>query len=249
MSHYQSPPSDCTLPHDEVHVWSLSTALEPAIIQQLASNLSNDERKRADRFHFEVDRRRYLIARGGLRRLLGHYLGVAPSELEFSYGAQGKPALASHTDGGLSFNLAHAHEIVLYAVAWQRELGIDVEFVRPMPDARAIALSHFTPAEAPLLQNSATGPEEMFFRLWARKESIIKAIGVGLSMPLNQFDVSSVAPADGSWMRVAVPAHDPSTWVVRDLPAPDGYRAALALEQQQPAAVRLWHGLPAADSY
>lgn len=248
MNDYQPPPAEWTLPRDEAHVWRLSTAVDAASIERLQVDLSDDERRRVDRFHFEPDRRRAIVARASLRRLLGRCLNVAPNALVFENGPRGKPALGESQRRGLSFNLAHSHEMVLLAVAWGQEVGVDVEFVRPMVDAGAIVRSHFTPAEARMLETSAEGSESAFFRLWTRKEAIMKGVGSGLAMPLNQFDASSQAPADGEWLAVTVSSHAPSSWVLRDLPSAENYRAALALERT-PSALRLWSGLPCGDSY
>lgn len=238
MDIYQTLPVGWALPPDEVHICRATTRVPEESVGALEQLLSADERRRADRFHFAEDRRRSVIARGWLRRLLGRCLNAHPHGLEFGYGPQGKPALAGPPGGSLSFNLAHSHELVLFALGWNREIGVDVEWVRPMPDAVAIARSHFTPAEAGLLVSSPAGIEPTFFRFWARKEAVIKAHGTGLSTPLDQFDASSKALAD-TWWEVGPSSPTLSTCFVRDVPSDEGYCAALALDQR-PATVRFW---------
>ena len=242
MAQYQPAPVEWRLPADEIHIWRLPTTRAPEELEQLASYLTDEERQRVDRFHFDVDRQRAIVSRGSLRRLTGIYLGVAPRSLEFDVGRQGKLSLASPHRGELSLNVTHSHELVLYAFARHCELGLDVEHLRVLSDVQAIARRHFTPSEIELLRQPSTSSlavEQNFFRLWTRKEAVIKGVGTGLSTPLDAFDVSSAAGEAGSWFQVDVPAPNSSTWLVRDLPIDDGYCAALAVARQ-PAAVRFW---------
>lgn len=223
-------PTSWMLPENEIHVWRVRAAPVPADFDELQSLLSADERVRAGRFHFEADRHRLTIGRGWLRRLVGQCLGSPPGAVAFAYGPQGKPELPGA--GRLSFNLAHSQECILIALAWNNPLGIDVEFVRSMPRALSIGRRHFTPAECRLLESDPGQRDGVFFRLWARKEAVIKAVGSGLTMPLNQFDVSSSPDVAEGWSTAAVTGERPSRWFVRDLPAPAGYCAALAVAER-----------------
>jgi 4'-phosphopantetheinyl transferase len=108
-----------------------------------------------------------------------------------------------------------------------------------MPKALNIGRRHFTPEECRMLDVEEQARDESFFRLWARKEAVIKAVGTGLTMPLNRFDVSSSALTDDGWRTVSVGGERPSQWAVSDLPVPAGYRAALAVERR-PANLCLW---------
>ncbi len=111
---------------DEVHVWRVE------LDRPVAGILSGDEKQRADRFHFERDRRRFSAARTWLRVLIGRYLGVPAEEVQFRYGEHGKPAVAG-SDAGLEFNLAHSGELALIAFTHNQPVGIDVEFPRSGP--------------------------------------------------------------------------------------------------------------------
>ena len=142
----------------------------------------------------------------------------------------------------LSLNVTHSHELVLYAFARRCELGLDVEHLRR--DARcagdrAQALYPERNRIAPTTIRFVAALEQGFFRLWTRKEAVIKAVGTGLSTPLEDFDVSSAAGEPGSWFRVEVPAPNASTWLVRDLPIDDGYCAALAVARES-SSIRYW---------
>ena len=183
------------------------------------------------RFRFEKDRRRYLIGRGVLRTLLGRYLDLAPQDLRFETAAAGKPHLASG-QGQLQFNLAHSGEYVLIAIAG-RAVGIDVEEIDDDFDAREVAAHFFSPGERRDLE-MFTGRTriEAFFECWTRKEAYVKARGEGLSLPLDQFDVS-LRPGEPA--RLIATRPDPAEarrWQLSGLDVADGYKAALAVEGQ-----------------
>jgi 4'-phosphopantetheinyl transferase len=157
-----------------------------------AALLSADERQRAARFVFERDRRRYAAARARLRQLLGERLGVAPESLQFVYSPHGKPALARRPgQRDLRFNLSHCGDVAAYAFAEGREVGVDVEAVRPLPGADEVAMRFFSHRErAAYLRLAASARPQGFFDCWTRKEAFVKALGHGLSHPLEAFDVS-----------------------------------------------------------
>src|SRR5262249_12645966 len=150
------------------------------------------EEQRMRRFRFDEDRRRYLLGRGLLRLLLGHYLELTPDLLRFDYTPFGRPHLAAGLAPQLlEFNVSHSGELILIAVAAGRSLGIDVEQIRADVEVKAIAARFFSPSEQEALGRLAEGQQvEAFFDCWTRKEAYIKAKGDGLSLPLDQFDVS-----------------------------------------------------------
>jgi 4'-phosphopantetheinyl transferase len=176
----------------EIHVWSAALDREPSDLRRLEAKLSQDEKARSNRFHFERDKNHYIVARGLLRELLGGYLRRDPAELKFSYGAQGKPFLASANGSTeLCFNLSHSAGLAVYAIAPERNLGIDAELVRPDYAKEDIARRFFSAREVDeLLSLPAEKRDEGFFHCWTRKEAYIKARGMGLAIPLDSFTVS-----------------------------------------------------------
>lgn len=133
---------------DEIHVWHADLARSDEERVRWEANLSPDEKERADRFHFVKDRNRFVVARGLLRELLGRYLRQAPASLEFSYGEYGKPSLSGeNASSGLCFNLSHSSDLAVYAVARERNLGIDVERIRPEAASDRIAERFFSPGK------------------------------------------------------------------------------------------------------
>jgi 4'-phosphopantetheinyl transferase len=230
---------------DVVHVWRVSLVLHSHHVQQLRGHLSADERARADRFRFNVHRDRFVVARGMLRVILGRYLDQSPERLEFCHNPYGKPALKplKALDAGqidklanvngrspLHFNVSHAQEMALYALAWDRPLGVDLEYVQDRgADLASRIVRFFSSSEQEAFQKLP--PEERnlaFFKGWTRKEAYMKARGLGFTLPLQKFDVS-IAPHEPA--RLLADRHDPQAvgqWTLQDLDPGCGYVAALA---------------------
>ncbi|MBX6365374.1 MAG: 4'-phosphopantetheinyl transferase superfamily protein, partial [Gemmatimonadetes bacterium] len=168
----------------EVHLWTVPLApADPARLAALAATLAGDERARAGRFRAEAARRRFVVTRGTLRTLLGAYLGIEPARILLETGPHGKPALA-HTGAAapLRFNLAHADDLGVIAVAWGRDVGVDIESRARRVEPLAIADRYFAPEEAAALR--ALPPDAAraeFLRLWVCKEAVAKALGLGLA--------------------------------------------------------------------
>lgn len=221
----------CTLPGYEVHVWRASTARQTAYVASLQQTLSPDEQAQAARFRFERDRQRYIVARGVLRSLLGGYLGLAPAAVRFVYSDQGKPALAPElSQTPLHFNLSHSGELALYAFAHSAQVGIDVELMRGNIDFEQIAQRFFSPQEQSALHTLAPAEvAEGFFRCWTRKEAYIKAKGLGLTIPLDQFTVSLLPGKPAQLLYCQYDPEETSRWSFYDLSPDVGYAAALAV--------------------
>jgi 4'-phosphopantetheinyl transferase len=177
---------------DEIHVWRAALDREEEALRQWEATLSPEEKARADRFRFVNDRNRFVVARGLLRELLGRYLRQPPAGLEFSYGQHGKPFLSGgNASSGLCFNVSHSSGLAVFAISRDRNLGIDVEHVRPDSAGEDIAKRYFSDREVSDLHSLP--PEarvEGFFHCWTRKEAYLKARGMGLQLPLGSFAVS-----------------------------------------------------------
>ena len=216
---------------DEIHVWWVSLQLPAADLHTLAQTLAPDEHARVSRLYFARDRRRFIAGRGLLRTILSRYLGAAPGQLQLCYGPRGKPALATPGGSRLRFNLSHSHDLALLAVTRYREIGVDLEYVRPSAAGDQIAARYFSLKEQEQLQGLPAHEKLMgFWNCWTRKEAFIKACGDGLFRSLDQFDVSLApgAPAQLLFVRGDPSATD--RWSLHALPAPRGYVAAIAVE-------------------
>ena len=197
------------LPSGEVHSWCVRLDAAPDRFAQLQATLADDERERSARFRFERDRRRFVVARGALRVLLGGYLGADPGAIRFTYNAFGKPALRPDFGTRLAFNLSHAAELGLVGVAAAAAIGVDVEDIRARPDHAAMARQFFTAAEADQLQRLPGHLQtEGFLGCWTRKEALLKARGTGLAAPVTSdergWSVYALRPAAGYIGAVAV---------------------------------------------
>jgi 4'-phosphopantetheinyl transferase len=225
---------------EEVHVWRIALDVGDPLLMRLREVLADDERQRADRFYFEKDRHHFTTARGAMRMLLASYLARRPEEVRFAYGNYGKPRLAD-VENDIRFNLTHSHGLALLAVTRDREVGVDVEHIRDMErDGELLAERFFSPREVAVLCSlPAQLRREAFFHCWTRKEAYIKAHGKGLSLPLDQFDVS-LHPDEPA--AVLATQHDPQEvrrWSLQGLFPGAGYVGALAVEGN---SWRLWCG-------
>lgn len=228
-----SPPApDLELPRDAVYVWRTATEVPDRRVAALHGVLAPGERARARRFRFERDRRRFTVARGVLRRLLGRYLRVEPAAVEFRYGVHGKPSLPEGADGpGVRFNLSHSRGLALHAFALGREVGVDVERLRPDTDVARAARRFLSPAEADALMGLAPGRRrEAFFECWTRKEAFVKARGEGVVLGLRRFDVSLRPGEPAALLRFEGDPAEPARWSLCALDPGEGYKAALAVE-------------------
>jgi 4'-phosphopantetheinyl transferase len=194
--------------------------------------LSADEQARAKRFHFPADGDHYTAARGILRALLARYLETPAGDFSFCLNAHGKPALGPGSGAvDLRFNLSHSHGLALFAFASRREVGVDLEYVRPFPNQDRVAKRFFSAQEVTALQGlPPSAQSEAFFHCWTRKEAYIKARGGGLSIGLSSFAVS-LAPDQMTDLPItSVDSTEAARWSLRAIAPGDGYAAAIAAE-------------------
>jgi 4'-phosphopantetheinyl transferase len=229
---WNSPAIPLALTPTDLHVWRVALDQAEDDVAHLRAGLSADEQARADRFHFDRDRRRYAVARGGLRALIGRYLDRAPGDLLFEYGPQGKPRLAPLSGQmPLHFNLAHSHEMALYAITLAGEVGVDIEYTqRQVRDIDQIAARFFSANEnAVYCALPALDRRAAFFRCWTRKEAFIKAIGEGLSHPLDRFDVTLAPNQPAAILSIDGEPVGSSTWSLFHLEPAADYIGAVAV--------------------
>ena len=179
----------------DVHVWRLRLTLGDVGPGRVAANLSPAEQQRRSAFFDVRGGDRWAHVRGVLRELLGAYTGEPPASLHFALSGYGRPVLP----GRVSFSVAHTGGLALYAVARDIEVGIDVERIDPARASLLVADAFLSAAESERLRTCRDDVRAReFFRLWTRREALIKARGTGW------FDESSSAeaePSSGSWSR------------------------------------------------
>lgn len=224
-----------------VHVWRVSLDVPPETPARLLALLGPEEREQAERLRTEDLRRRFIVRRARLREILARYVAAAPAAIRFDRGASGKPSLAPPwSDSRIEFSASHSAETALVAVGLGHPLGVDIERVRPLPDFRDLCRSYFASSENEALDRLPDGERlAAFFRTWARKEAVLKALGTGLSLALDQVEVSvEAAPA-----RVAAIRGDQglaAAWRLEDLHAAPGFAAALARADRDPPSTELF---------
>jgi 4'-phosphopantetheinyl transferase len=214
-----------------VHIWTTALDIVAGSRPRPAKVLSKSELARAERFHFEKERNRYVIAHAWLRKLLGSYLCVSAASVEFAEGPKGKPSLAGRAaSSGLEFNLAHSQEQLALAIAYQTAVGVDIEHIRPLPDADEIVRRFFSKREQLRFESLSDELKSMaFFNLWTRKEAWLKATGEGIAHLLGQVEVSFVPgePARLENLPAGFPAA--SNWSLHDWVPEPGFAAAVAV--------------------
>lgn len=259
---------DGILGHDEVHVWQVDLVAWEKAAGSLLELLDAQERERAARFKFAAPRNQFVISRAALRRALGCYLGLDARQVRFRTAANGKPELAANPDEPMSerqsehlfssdlscsdlrFNLSHTEGVTVFAIARDRQVGIDVERIRADTNALELAERFFSPPEVQWLREQPAAEQiPAFFTCWTGKEAYIKAHGKGLSLSLSSFGVLPVETVGGSELQLKV-YDDPEEarrWSMRKLEPGPGLRAALAVEGER-CRVRLGHWrVPDAD--
>ncbi len=201
---------------DAVEIVMTPLDVAGAATREAATLLSADERLRASRFARARDRRRFTVARAELRRQLGARLAVPPATIEFAYGVHGKPRLAGGpARADLRFSVSHSGGVAALAFATGREIGVDIEVVRPVPEAGTIAARMCSPAEWRAWDSLAERHKlRGFLDWWTRKEAFLKARGDGLCHPLDAFDVSLAPDASACLLRVADSAGDGARWAL-----------------------------------
>jgi 4'-phosphopantetheinyl transferase len=210
---------------DEVHVWRINLSQEKE--QFWCGILTNEEQERVNRYHFAADRRRITVTRALLRTLLGRYLDAAPKSLDFEYNKFGKPALAgSQNPRGLHFNVAHSGNWSLLAFGLAAHLGVDVEHLHVDRNVEYLAKAVLSPSQyASSLALPDAERKRAFLEAWTRKEAIVKALGGGLSIPLDSFEVEDAYASE---------------WFVRNIQVDGDYAAAIAVSARN-IDVRLWN--------
>jgi 4'-phosphopantetheinyl transferase len=178
-----------------------------------------------------------VIAHGLLRALLARYVDADPAALRFERGLYGKPRLdAAMPANGLRFNMSHTHDMIVFAFARERDVGVDVERWTPDIECLELAKQFFSPAEsAALAALPRDAQRAAFFDCWSRKESYIKATGLGVSHGLDHFDVTLAPDQDAALVADRSAPDATCRWQMRDLGLPGGHSGALVAEGME------WH--------
>ena len=228
---WPAPLHDFLLGQDEVHVWSFCLAETEETLAHLEAVLAPEEQIRAAAFRFDRDRSRYVTGRATLRTILGRYLGAAPESIQLTTGPNGKPLLnEALAASGLQFNLAHCEDAAILALTCDRPVGLDIERLRPVEDAEEMAEVFCSPREFAEFKAVAKSEKDAaFFRIWTRKEALLKATGAGIGHLLRDVEVSFDTDAEGRFLKLPKEAgFSAGQWNLRVLQPARGYLAAIA---------------------
>ncbi len=227
---------------DDAHVWRASLDQPAKVITKLAPLLSQDEYQRAMRYYRPVDRDRFIVGRGILRKIISAYLSLPPGQLRFTYNEYGKPAVSDdQNDRALNFNLSHSAELILYAVTRGRVVGIDIEYIRKDFATLEIAEHFFSKDEVAALKSLPTDQRTTgFFNCWSRKEAFIKAKGMGVSYPLDRFSVSLAPGEPPALLKVDDDEREVARWKMYELKPGAGYAAAM-IATEPPVTLKQRH--------
>lgn len=227
--HWPPGPASPRLGAGELHLWTAALDSVPSGAAE-GGLLSRDERRRAERYRREHDRIRYRATRVVLRTLLAAYTGTEPAELRFRQSDHGKPILSGPGERpGPFFNLSRSGGLVVVAISVPAPVGVDVERVRSLPDADRIARRFFTRVEADALErDDSSGSDRRFFRIWTRKEAVVKALGQGLSLPLDSFSVPTEPNLQEGPVRWTSERGNEKTWLLREIAPAPGWIGAVS---------------------
>ena len=241
---WQNSPDQPLLANNRVHVWRANLDLPMTEIERLAAFLSTDEIARTNKFHFLEHKRRFIVARGILRQLLGNYLQISPNKIEFEYSDRGKPRLAaSMGDNSLQFNVSHSLNYALYGFTDNHLIGVDLEFLREIRDATKLAKRFFTYREFQLIANlKCEEQQKAFFQLWTAKEAYLKAIGTGLSNSLTDIEITFDCAKKPKLLAVGENIATAGNWSMYHFIPAANYVAAIIINTQIPKQqINFWN--------
>ncbi len=226
-STWQFPPENLQLFHNEVHLWQKYLNLSQQKVAELSTILAPDEQKRADRFRFPIHRNRFIVARATLRQILARYLNLEPQKIQFQYSDRGKPSLI---DNKIEFNLSHSQDLAIYGFTKNRKIGVDLEYLKDMPDAENLAKRFFCDREYQAI-SSFQPPDKQtaFFKIWTAKEAYLKATGVGL-MGLDDVEIVLNSSVDVKIASINHNIEAASNWYLSSFKIKADYIAAVAIE-------------------
>ena len=249
-SQWPSPPTQLTLGHGEVHVWRANLDAAFPLLNSLQKLLSPRELNRYQRFHRQKDAAYFLARRGVQRLILERYVGIPPSTLRFARSKHGKPELVTQRNEALvSFNASHSDGLALYAIACEREVGVDVERCHRKSETEQIASRYFTSRESQkLLAIPTDHRNEAFYACWTRKEAYMKAKGLGLRLGLDQFEVGFAPGEPAALLSSSEGPEEVERWSMKELYPSDGYLGAVCAAGAD-WSLKLWDVSPLLGSF
>lgn len=220
---------DLTMACGELHIWSVRINDHNDRLEKYWQLLNEQEIQKARAFKFIKDRRCFIIARGALRSLLGSYLHISPGGIEFKYGPYGKPCIQDTRM--INFNISHSRNMILLGFVKKATIGIDIEYTKREVDVKKIAKHFFSKEEISSLA-AIDEPYQLgaFYNCWTRKEAFIKALGSGLSFPLDQFVVSLDDASKARLIETKWDIYEKEKWTLQAIKPEEDYIGAVSVK-------------------
>ncbi len=231
---WYQPPEKLTLFPNEIHLWRANLNLPSRIIKTLANCLSEDEKKRAERFHFEQHRDRFIAGRGILRCLVANYLKISSENIIFEYSDRGKPKIApALNQNNLQFNVSHSQDLAIYGFKYHKNIGVDLEYIKDNIDYKQLAKRFFTPQELQLINSYPIKKQKIiFFQLWTAKEAYLKATGDGLAGSLDQIEFTLDNHYQLHLVDIKPDITQVSHWLIDNFIPQDNFIATIAIKNK-----------------
>ena len=178
----------------DVHLWAapLDGSFDNIASMEL---LSEDERKRAATYRFTLHRTAFVTSRSLLRTVLAGYLGCGASTIQFSYSKHGKPCVEYPDQTKIEFNLSHTADQLLIAVTSKSRIGVDIEPFDRARDFSDVIRGCLSETETRFINRAESHKAtRLLLRYWTHKEAFLKALGLGLSVPLQEVEVTFLNP-------------------------------------------------------
>ena len=217
---------------DQVDIWTISLVQSEMVINNLFWLLSDEEKEKLIRFHFPQDRHRFIICHGAVRQIVSQYLAVEPDQVIFYENQFGKPIFRNELgEIAIQFNLSHSEDLAVLALTPIRNIGVDIEFIHPFTDYLKLAATYFSPEEIVYIDSLSENIKlNAFYKLWTRKEAFLKAIGKGLSFPLNDFSMMGPPSFEFRKVKLSWRSALAGYWYFIDLQIEEGYSSTLVIE-------------------
>jgi len=215
----------------EVQIWSMKAIEDNKLLDGFTKLLSEDEILRADKYRFEKDRSVYITAKFLLRSMLGKYVGKNPKEITFEYSKFAKPFYLQNAE--VDFNVSHSGNQIIIGFSMEAAIGVDIEKIKKDFDPLGLAKSFFSKQEIKALSKTDESDIfQAFYRCWTRKESFIKAVGEGLSYPLDSFAVSLDDDENAEFLKIENPKDSKEDWQLHSFVPAEGYIAAITTNRK-----------------
>ena len=228
---WNAPPKRLDLRDGDIDLWRANLDAPARAINRYIDWLSPYEKKRANRYYFNRHRQRFIVRRILLKKIIGAYLNINAWEVLLDRNQFGKPFLAQQMVDQLQFNLSFSNNLALFAFSRSNAIGVDIEMINDTVIGENIAQHHFSSNEiATFISLSRDQQAEAFYNCWTRKESWIKARGMGLSIPLDSFEVSLTPGEPARLISTSEYANKQSEWSMFSLTPAPGYTAAVAVQ-------------------